>query len=44
MDEESGQGRRIMMKVPRIFTYAGMAGLLLIGLAGIVSRRARSDQ
>ena len=35
MDEESGQGRRIMMKVPRIFTYAGMLSLLLIGLAGI---------
>ena len=32
---ESGQGRRIMMKVPGIITYAGMAGLLLIGLAGM---------
>ena len=35
MELKSGQGRRIMMKVPRIITYAGMAGLLLIGLAGI---------
>jgi hypothetical protein len=35
MNTEKRTGQAIMMKVPRIFRYVGMAGLLLIGLAGI---------